>query len=58
MKDVAGKYDIRAMPTFLVLKDGKVEGVTVGGKSVEMVKGADVGLLKGVVQALSEEVKA
>jgi hypothetical protein len=49
------------MPTFLVFEDGvpsRVQVVRKGGEeSVEMVRGADVVLLRGVVQALAKKVQ-
>jgi len=56
VKDVAGKYDVRAMPTFLMFADGSRSEVVVGGKVVREIKGADVGLLKGLVKAVAEDV--
>jgi thioredoxin 1 len=48
-RELAGKYGVTAMPTFLVFKDGKKVGE---------VKGADVRSLKGVVESAVGELKA
>jgi thioredoxin 1 len=59
VKEVAGKYGISAMPTFLFFENGKPTPVKVVRKgveeSVEMVRGADVMLLKSVVQELAKK---
>lgn len=64
VKDVAKRFGISAMPTFLVIQNGKVKEVAVrskgnvaGGaaeKMVERIQGADVATLRGVVHALTE----
>jgi thioredoxin 1 len=46
-REVAVQYGIQAMPTFLVLKDGKV---------VDTIKGADAASLKRVVAKAVEDV--
>jgi thioredoxin 1 len=59
VKEVAGKYGISAMPTFLFFENGNPTPVKVVRKgveeSVEMVRGADVMLLKSVVQELAKK---
>jgi len=60
--DIAGRYGVRAMPTFLVLRRGAVHAVSVRRgegtvQEVREVRGADVALLKGVVKALGETVR-
>ena len=49
------------MPTFMFFADGKPTQVKVerkgGEEGVEMVRGADVGLLKSVVQELAKKVQ-
>jgi thioredoxin 1 len=47
-RELAGKYGVTAMPTFLVFKDGKKMGE---------IKGADVRGLKGVVEGVVGELK-
>jgi thioredoxin 1 len=47
-RELAGKYGVTAMPTFLVFK---------GGKKVQEVRGADVRGLKGVVESAAADLK-
>jgi thioredoxin 1 len=56
VKDVAAKYGVRAMPTFLMFEDGERSEVVFDGRVVSEVKGADVGLLRKVVGVLGEQV--
>lgn len=71
--DVAARYGIAAMPTFVFFEGGKPAPVLVGsgsgvvagrsvvlaadGKGVEMVRGADVKALTAVVDALGEKAR-
>lgn len=63
VKDVAQLYGISAMPTFLVLRDGKPTEVAVRKRGmtedepVGKVLGADAMLLRSVVKAVAEKVK-
>jgi thioredoxin 1 len=50
--DVAGRYGITAMPTFMFFRDGTP--FTAGGK-VDRIRGADRAALKATVQALAGE---
>lgn len=66
-KDVAKRYGVTAMPTFLPIVNGKsgsvrVDGVKAGRSvvqgaegSVERILGADVVALKALVKALNEQ---
>ncbi|KAM0830580.1 hypothetical protein ACQ4PT_066115 [Festuca glaucescens] len=38
LKDVAEKYEVEAMPTFLFIKDGEKVGTVVGGRKDEIQK--------------------
>ncbi|KAF5640626.1 thioredoxin [Fusarium sp. NRRL 52700] len=66
VKDVAAKYGISAMPTFVFFENGVAKGVQVEGvKSravaftkdgrVDRIRGADRGALEAVVKALASE---
>ena len=69
LNGIAKRYDITAMPTFVSFADGKPTPVAVQNKkrstptetakdeSVERIRGANVVLLRGVVQALAEKVQ-
>ncbi|KAK2749991.1 hypothetical protein FQN55_002709 [Onygenales sp. PD_40] len=69
VKDVAHRYNVTAMPTFVVFKDGKPSPVVVRGDKqgasarvagdglVERIQGANVALLRSVVRSLAEEVQ-
>jgi len=68
--DVAGRYGVSAMPTFMFFQNGAPKGVAVenlqprqsvvftGDKLVERIRGADRGALQAVVQALAKATKA
>lgn len=70
VRDVAAKYSVSAMPTFIPITNGKPQPVTVPnvkpGRSViqdtngrvERILGADVMALKAMVAAMSETAKA
>ncbi|KAH7341158.1 thioredoxin-like protein [Pyrenochaeta sp. MPI-SDFR-AT-0127] len=68
VNDVAKRYGISAMPTFLFFKDGKSTSVAVqktkrgastgATEDVEKVLGADVVLLRSVVRALAEKAQS
>lgn len=65
--DVAGRYNVSAMPTFVFFQDGVPKGVSVEGIKgrstvsvtddglVDRVRGADRAALEAVVQALVEK---
>ena len=61
VKNVAQKYGITAMPTFLSFENGKPTEVRVerngAEERVEMVRGADVPVLRSVVQELAKKVQ-
>lgn len=62
VKDVAGRYGITAMPTFLVFEDGVPSQIKIVRKGAEedvgMVRGADVLLLRSVVQELAKKAQS
>lgn len=65
LQGAAQRYDVRAMPTFVCFKDGKPNAVAVKdvkgnatASEVERIQGANVMLLKGVVQALAGQVQS
>lgn len=59
VKDIAKRYDISAMPTFVFLKNGKPEPVVVRGienstdKVIDRIRGADAKALKTAVLSLA-----
>lgn len=67
VNDVAGRYNVSAMPTFVFFQDGVPKGVSVEGIKgrstvsvtddglVDRVRGADRAALEAVVQALVEK---
>ena len=67
VKDIAGRFNISAMPTFLFLQDGKPKGLAMEGLKgrqsvglasdglVDRVRGADKVALETVVQALARK---
>jgi thioredoxin 1 len=69
VKDVAGRYGVSAMPTFLFFQNGKPQGVAVEGMKerqsvkltddgrVDRVLGADKAALQAVVEALANPRK-
>lgn len=71
-KDITKHYgiEITTVPTFLIFKDGAPTSVVIPGNKVnkstgktedvlvEKIQGANVGLLKSVVQALIEKVQS
>ena len=62
VKNVAQKYGITAMPTFLFFENGKPTEVKVerrgAEEKVQMVRGADVPVLRSVVQELAKRVQS
>jgi thioredoxin 1 len=48
-RELAGKYGVTAMPTFLVFK---------GGKKVQEIRGADVRAIKSVVESATADLKS
>ncbi|OIW29647.1 thioredoxin [Coniochaeta ligniaria NRRL 30616] len=66
-RDLAGRFNVTSMPTFLVIRNGEPKGVAVEGLKgrrsvgfsgdglVERVLGADKVALEAVVQALAEK---
>ncbi|KAH8898929.1 thioredoxin-like protein [Thozetella sp. PMI_491] len=67
--DVASKYSISSLPTFLFLEGGKAEGIDVGaisgpmvkktadGSKVTMLQGADAKNLTAIVAELGKRAK-
>lgn len=65
VKDVAGRYSVSAMPTFVFFQDGAPKGVAVDsvkgrpsvgltdGGLIDRVRGADKVALEGVILALA-----
>jgi thioredoxin 1 len=70
VKDIAGRYAVSAMPTFVFFNNGEANGVPVKGLEgrgsvvltphglVDRVRGADKVALETVVNALAEKGKA
>ncbi|KAI1415370.1 thioredoxin-like protein [Hypoxylon sp. FL1857] len=60
--DVAGRYGVSAMPTFLFFQNGAPKGVTVETSKpdvcIDRIRGADRGTLQAVVQALASREKS
>lgn len=67
VKNVAARYNVSAMPTFVFFEGGKPKGVAVeglkarqsvgmtGDGTVDRVRGADKAALEAVVKALAEK---
>ncbi|KAF1837742.1 thioredoxin-domain-containing protein [Decorospora gaudefroyi] len=47
-RELAGQYGVTAMPTFMLFREGK---------KVEVVRGADIRVLRGVVERVGGELK-
>ncbi|KAJ2975223.1 hypothetical protein NQ176_g5637 [Zarea fungicola] len=70
LNDLAQRYSVTAMPTFVFFRDGKPQGVAVEGLKarqsvklsgnglVDRILGADKAALEATVQALSRELQS
>jgi thioredoxin 1 len=58
VNDVAKRYDVSAMPTFVFFEGGKPKPVAANGVQADRIRGADPKALTAVVLKLAEKAKA